>query len=270
MVQESIYLASNCSAAYQLNWSLSLFGKISLPQPEFFLDPLNNALAADDLKILESRSLQRNVVQFFVGSRPKHSPSFIVRAVKGRWQAVARGVQQIDFRRNYRIQSVGAAKGRVIDEYVARQDTRHPMIDPQLQQQLEKLQFFNPIVEPEEIRRSSYGQFVHALHIVLEMEYGYSEKNMETLARYQAMIVGACSKHQWRLSRIGLVCNHMHILLAAGVNESPESVALSLLNNLAYTQGMKPVFKFGYYVGTFGRYDRGAIWNAMRGQIVSG
>jgi hypothetical protein len=31
------------------------------------------------------------------------------------------------------------------------------------------------------------------------------------------------------------------------------------MNNLAYVQGMKPMFRFSYYVGTFGPYDRGAI-----------
>ncbi len=73
------------------------------------------------------------------------------------------------------------------------------------------------------------------------------------------MIIGSANKHRWRLSRIGLLSNHIHILLGAAVTESPESVALSLMNNLAYVQEMKPVFRFSYYVGTFGPYDRGAV-----------
>ena len=51
----------------------------------------------------------------------------------------------------------------------------------------------------------------------------------------------------------------VHILLGCAVTESPESVALSLLNNLAFVQGMKPVYRFSYYVGTFGKYDRNSI-----------
>jgi len=31
------------------------------------------------------------------------------------------------------------------------------------------------------------------------------------------------------------------------------------MNNLAYTCGMKPVFRFSYYVGTFSEYDLGVI-----------
>ncbi len=31
------------------------------------------------------------------------------------------------------------------------------------------------------------------------------------------------------------------------------------MNNLAYCEGMKQVFAFGYYVGTLGEYDLGAV-----------
>jgi hypothetical protein len=47
--------------------------------------------------------------------------------------------------------------------------------------------------------------------------------------------------------------------LGCGLEDSPLEVALSYVNNLAYTQGMKPVYQFGFYVGTFGEYDLGAI-----------
>jgi len=41
--------------------------------------------------------------------------------------------------------------------------------------------------------------------------------------------------------------------------ESPLEVAVGYLNNLAYAQGMKRVYQYGFYVGTFGEYDLGAI-----------
>ncbi len=31
------------------------------------------------------------------------------------------------------------------------------------------------------------------------------------------------------------------------------------MNNLAYAAGMKPIVPFGFYVGTFGEYDLGAM-----------
>ena len=56
----------------------------------------------------------------------------------------------------------------------------------------------------------------------------------------------------------------MHILIGPAMTDSPEGVALSLMNNLAYTRGMKPVLRWSYYVDGFGRNDRGAIWNAQK------
>ena len=44
-------------------------------------------------------------------------------------------------------------------------------------------------------------------------------------------------------------------MLGCNVTESPAEVALSYMNNLAWTAGMKRVFGFGFYVGTFGEYD---------------
>jgi hypothetical protein len=39
----------------------------------------------------------------------------------------------------------------------------------------------------------------------------------------------------------------------------PGEVALSYMNNLAYAQGMSEVFRYSYFVGTFGEYDLGVI-----------
>ncbi len=73
------------------------------------------------------------------------------------------------------------------------------------------------------------------------------------------MIVCTARKKEWRLARIGILSNHIHVLLGAAVTESPASVALSLMNNLAYVQRMKAVLRFSFYVGTFGSYDRDAV-----------
>ena len=40
-------------------------------------------------------------------------------------------------------------------------------------------------------------------------------------------------------------------------------MALAYLNNLAYAHGMKEMYCRGYYVGTFGEYDMGAVRRAL-------
>ncbi len=61
------------------------------------------------------------------------------------------------------------------------------------------------------------------------------------------------------LSRAGIFADHLHLAVGCGIRESPQEVALSYMNNLAYARGMRPVFQFGCYVGTFGEYDFGAL-----------
>ena len=84
------YTPENCSAAYQLNWSLSVFGRESLPSPACTIEELREAIANDHLKILEFKYNAPNIAQFFVSARPNSKPSDIVRLVKGRWQYLSR------------------------------------------------------------------------------------------------------------------------------------------------------------------------------------
>ncbi len=226
MSTQPVYLLNNCSPAYQLNWSLSVFGKDRLPSPEFVIDELQAAIARDDLKILEFRTVDPNVAQFFISSQPKHSPAAIYSLDQRSLQYAARDYEWISFRRNYRIASLGSAKSSVLDDYVARQNQRHPMADSSVQAMLESLQFYDPSIEPAVLRRSCNGEFVYALQIVIETELSWAETRRDVLCAYREMIIETCQKQGWLLSRIGLLSNHMHILLSAGVDETPADIAL--------------------------------------------
>ena len=74
-----------------------------------------------------------------------------------------------------------------------------------------------------------------------------------------SIIERVAAKYGYRLSRIGLRPDHLHLTLGCSIDMSPESIAVSFLNNCAYAIGMKRVFESGYYVGTIGEYDRGAV-----------
>ena len=46
-----------------------------------------------------------------------------------------------------------------------------------------------------------------------------------------------------------------HLTVGSNPSESPLTVGLGYMNNLAYACGMKPVFSPGLYMGTIGEYD---------------
>lgn len=256
---EPIYTAKNCRVAFQLNWSLSVFGTSDLPPSSVWLAPLSKAVAADGLRILEVRSIQSNVFQLFISSVPQIAASEIVRSIKGRWQYLLKEASPSAFRRNYRIDSVGSANSDTLDRYIAGQNVKHRMADPRVQAHLSKVQFHDSTIDLTKVRKGNYGLFVNCLQVVLENAGNWNEIREDVLLATREMIIRASRKKRWQLSRIGLLSDHIHILLGVGMTESPESVALSLLNNLASVQEMRPAFKFSYYVGTFGRYDRQAV-----------
>ncbi len=256
---QPIYTQKNTTPAFQLNWSVSLFGRVAFPPPSNWLDQLKADTQTDGVRILEARLAQPNVGQFFVSTPPEVTPSQIVRSVKGRWQYLIRTQRSSDFRRNYYIGSVGNANCQVLDQYVAGQTGKHSMADPNVQKRLQSLQFHDAAIDLDQARTSSHGRFIYNLQVVIENTDRLHDVREGVLLDLRAMIVRTAAKKQWQLSRIGTLSNHFHVLLGAHVTESPASVALSLMNNLAYVQGMKPVLRFSYYVGTFGPYDRNAI-----------
>lgn len=260
---QPLYTSQNCQPAYQLNWSVSLFGKVSFPSQAAWLESLRAVTEADGVRILECCTKTESVMQFLVSTPPRISPAEIVRSIKGRWQYLIRDRHPAAFRRNYRIDSVGAANSDTLDGYIARQNEKHPMADPRVQERLRLLQFHDPAIDLSAVQTGNYGQYVHALQIVIETASGWHEVRQDVLVASREMIIRAAAQKRWRLSRIGLLSNHIHVLLGAGMTDLPESIALSLMNNLAFVQEMRPIFRFGYYVGTFGGYDRQAIRRSL-------
>lgn len=221
---------------------------------------------SDGIRVLEFVQVRPALLQFYLSSSPTISPSEMVRCMKGRLQHEVRTTQPIHFRRNYQLNSVGSAKGDVLDRYVQNQTSNHPMAQNRVQSMFEELQFHDARIDLAAPRTNAHGRFVVSLHLVIETEGGWRDVRRARLESYSHTIRKSCEKHRWLLSRVGILANHIHVLLGAEVTDCPEKVALSLLNNLAFSQSMKPIFKFSYYVGTFGPYDRGAIWNSVQGR----
>jgi REP element-mobilizing transposase RayT len=77
----------------------------------------------------------------------------------------------------------------------------------------------------------------------------------DVLTRWGETTEKAADQHDHRLSRVGIVPDHLHLSMSCPQSESPAVVALSYMNNLAHNSGMQEVFKYSYYVGTIGEYN---------------
>ncbi len=123
----------------------------------------------------------------------------------------------------------------------------------------ERNQVCNPHVDLSLPREVDHAIYWYNLHIVLVHTERFREACEERIGARRAMIVGVCEKQRYLLSRAGIVSDHVHFTLGGVPNQSPGEIAVRFMNNLAYREEMKRVFEFGYYVGTFGEYDLGAI-----------
>jgi REP element-mobilizing transposase RayT len=262
---EALYTTENCKPAYRLLWSLALFWKAPAPNVSTWLSALQAAVEPDGVRILEHHQRSPTVSQFLVSAKCPVSPAETIRSVKGRLQYLVRREVPKAFQRNYSIKSVGEVKRAVVEAYVRSQLNHHVMADERVQQALASFQIPATDVDLSASRRSSHGEFVYNLHLVFVHEERWHEIRPEVLERIRSMIVRASKHKSHLLSSVGLLSDHVHLTLGCSLTESPLEVALGYLNNLAYAQGMRPVYQYGFYAGTFGEYDLGAIRRNLGG-----
>ena len=259
MAPEPIYTAENCIPAYQLFWSLAVFWHAPAPDPAGWLTTLQQVVEPDGVRILEHHQRSLKVSQFLLSSKCAVTPAQMIRSVKGRLQYLVRREQTKAFQRNYSIKSVGEARRHAIEKYVRSQLNHHGMADEKVQQALAAFQAPATAVDLGQVRRSSHGEFIYNLHVVFVHDGRWHEVRPEVLASIRSMVLRASAKKGHVLSALGLLSDHVHLTLGCSLTESPLGVAVGYLNNLAYAQGMKRVYQYGFYVGTFGEYDLGAI-----------
>ena len=253
-----IYTPDNCNPSYKLIWSLTLFWR----EPHIsdnWLNELKSSTEKDGVRILNHRTTQPRISQFLISTKPAVSPRDLIKSVKGRLQYIIREINPKAFQRNYFLHSIGAAKREVVEEYVAHQLDHHRMADHKVQAKLSRYQIRNHDVDLSQSINSAHGKYIYNLHLVVVNVGRWVEIRDDILDKIRNMIIALANKQEHRLSAAGIFPDHIHIALGCSINESPQDVALGYLNNLAYAWGMKAIYQSGYYVGTFGEYDTGAI-----------
>ena len=255
---QPLYTACNCRGAYQLNWTLSVFWREPVTSAPW-LDALKQATEPDGVRILEHRFSEPSVSQFLLSTKPDVAPRQFVRSVNGRLQYLVRDERPKALRRNYGFRGIGSVKRDVVQPYVAEQLGHHRMADARVREGLERFQVRANKVDLSRSRKSSHGVYWYNLHIVFVHDSRYMELREDRLATVRDTVIKATAKHGRQLSRASVLPDHVHLTIGCDVGESPAEVTLSYMNNVAYALGMKAVFQFSFYVGTFGEYDRGVV-----------
>ena len=255
-----IYTAANCRFSHPLSWGVTVFWREphGADDRSWFL-PLSNALQPDGITLRSHRFVGDASSQFVVSSLPEVSPSLVVQRIKGRLQYLVRAERPKALRRNFAIRGFGRVTRNVVEKYISDQLGHHRMADPRVQKRLDSYQISHPEMNLSEPQRTSHGLFWSSLHLVFVHRERRNEIRDDVLSDVSAMIERSSQRKGYRLREAGVLPDHVHILASCPFQESPLEMVLGFLNNLAFAQGMKPVYQFGGYLGTVGEYNFGAI-----------
>jgi REP element-mobilizing transposase RayT len=253
-----LYTRENCKFSGPLRWGLTVFWCTQVSEAPW-LNDLTAALKGDGLRLLGQRFQQPGVSQFSLSTLAVTSPLFLVRRVKGRLQYLVRRTLPKPFQRNYALRSFGPATRTAVEAYVASQLQHHPMSDPRVQAVLERMQINNSEVNLAQPRPTAHARYWYNLHVVLVHQERWAEVSEAALNELKTMIERVSWAKRYLLSHGGVLPDHVHLALGCPIEAAPCDVALAFLNNLAYAQGMRPVYQYGAYVGTFGEYHQGAV-----------
>jgi REP element-mobilizing transposase RayT len=249
---------ANCNFAYQLRWGVTVFWK----KPAFsddWLATLRTATTPDGVRILRHRFIGPDCSQFLISTRPPTKPSTIIWSIKGRLQNLIRDERPLALQRNYDVRSVGSTKLDKIESYVARQLQHHAIDQDQRTSDFRDLQFVDPEIDLSQPGFTAHGRHSCNLHIVFVLSRSESGIDQTGWVTVRDMIRKASAAKEHRLSRLGIVPDHLHMTLGVHPDDAPAEVALSYMNNIGFALGMRPVLMHSCYIGGVEAYDLGSV-----------
>lgn len=191
-----------------------------------------------------------------MSSKTSVRPVDVVRSIKGRLQYVVRTRWPKAFQRNYDLHSIGSTRRDKIEEYVASQ-LKHHAVEGADKAELFDLQVGNPEIDLSQPRFTSHGRYRCNVHLAFVTDWR-RQISVDRLEQIRLMIRRCASAHGDLLSRVGLLPDHIHLVLGFSPEEAPLGVALRYMNNIAFVFEMQPVLMRSCFLGTVGEYDLGA------------
>jgi REP element-mobilizing transposase RayT len=254
---QPLYTRDNCKFSCPLQWGLTIFWRQLEPDDRWYHE-LAAATEPDGIRLLKHEFPEPGTSQFAISTQPHVSPLLVVQRVKGRLQHLVRQRLPKAFHGNYAIRSVGHVTRECIEAYVADQLGHHRMADARIQARFSRYQIERPAMDLSQPQRTSHGMYWHNLHVVLVHQERWMEVREDVLQRVHDMVLRACDAKGYRLSRASILADHLHLLLGCPIEAAADEVVLGFLNNLAFAQGMRPIYQFGGFVATVGEYTTNA------------
>lgn len=253
-----IYTCENTAFAYQLRWGITLNWATPVEE-SIWLDSVSSLLESDHIRILSWRWLTKVSIQFVISTQPNIKPVFIIQRLKGRIQYAVREKVPKAFRSNYALRSFGTQERQIVEGYIAAQPSHHAMPTEKSQQIFEDLRFVDEKVDLSVMQKTTHGVYWYNLHMVIVNSERWRDINEDRLQRVKRVVLRCGVQKHCRISRLSILADHLHLAIGCPIDDSPSAVVLSMMNNIAWVYGMKPVLQYSAFIATFGEYDHRAI-----------
>jgi REP element-mobilizing transposase RayT len=262
MVPDPLYRPAHLRAAYQLRYGWTGWPS-KMPFPSNLIASVLPDIAPewekDGLRVLET-SLTAQRLQLTLSTMPQVPPVTLAGRVKGRLQHhCRRRGTRIDFSRKLAVRSLGDPTRGQVETYIRNQVPKEALADERFREMLTAGTVVHPQVGLSQPTESNSGRYWYNLHLVLVVSERYRIGEAATLAKIRDTTLRICVKKGYAASTLAVLPDHLHLAFRGAIEQSPEEIALSFLNNLAYVLGQRPWWEAGYYAGTFGEYSMAAV-----------
>jgi REP element-mobilizing transposase RayT len=251
-----------CTPAYQLRFSWTCWpssGSFPRAPSGDVLADLDAAWEKDGVRRLEWKWAP-DQVQLTVSVKPEVSPVFLAARLKGRLQYALRvSGTPTDFSRKLSVRSLGNVRSAQVEAYIKNQVPKERFVDPTVAKLLAQFTVDNPSVDLTLPTESNSGRYWYNLHLVLVVEERGRVFDPQWLTTIRDWCFKIAEAKGYGISTVSVMPDHLHLALRGNIAQSAEEIALAFLNNLAYAVGQRPLWRYGYYAGTFGEYDMRSV-----------
>ncbi|MBI3920797.1 MAG: transposase [Armatimonadetes bacterium] len=257
-----IYTPTNMQASYRIRYGWTGWPSTGTFPPEpsdEFWQAIAPEWESDGLRLLE-RNWTPQKVQLTFSAKPQVSPIFAAARAKGRLQHhLRKGGSPVKFSRKVGLRSIGHNTTAEVEAYVRGQVEKEPVADPRFRELLRKYSVADPEVDLSQPTPTESGRYWYNLHLVIVTQSRFRIVEDESLAKVRDTVLDVGRRNGYGIADLSVVPDHLHSALRGNLEQSPEEIALVLLNSLAEALGNNAVWQYGYYAGTFSEYDMGAV-----------
>lgn len=236
--------------ATQLHWNYTVTWQ-SAPIPPIWLGELQRHCVVDGILVRDYELLDAGRGVLLLDSRANVSPHTIVQRLRGRLQAVLRRWDAKALAAEDELSSIGTFSQQAVEALLRQQRFYSPPSAPTPEpSRFVEYRWDDPTVDLNRASEFQNKRYWYNLHVVFTFAEIVCLLNDNELGLvWQTLMRVAQQKQHW-LRRAEIQTDSLQACLRGQWMESPEEIALTYLNEFAFSVGQRKVFGDNYLVGT--------------------